>query len=190
MTLNFREFDKDSSDDSSEDDSDHEVSEMEQGVIDSSVDTEEDDENENNKDDQNSSDDSEDEVVKAIKAEKNKPRDHPPSIKTEDFIVDICFHPANNIIAIANIVGDVLLYEYSNDETNLLKTMELHLKACRDVEFDNNGVTMFTTAKDKAVMATDVESGKLKQCFENAHDEPVYKLFPLDCNKIVSGMYL
>lgn len=85
--------------------------------------------------------------MKAIKAEKNKPRDHPPSIKTEDFIVDISFHPAKNLIAIANIVGDVLLYEYSNDETNLLKTLELHLKACRDVEFDQDGITMFTAAK-------------------------------------------
>lgn len=36
-------------------------------------------------------------------------------------------------------------------------------------------------------MATDVETGKLKQCFENAHDDPVYKLLPLDSNKIVSG---
>ncbi|XP_045762747.1 WD repeat-containing protein 55 homolog isoform X1 [Maniola jurtina] len=185
MTLDFRDFDKDSSDDSSDDGSEIEDSEMEQEAF--SNDSGEDVENENNEDIQNSSDDSEDEVVKAIKAEKNKPRDHPPSIKTEDFIVDICFHPAKNLIAIANIVGDVLLYEYTNDETVLLKTLELHLKACRDVEFDNDGITMFTTAKDKAVMGTDVETGKLKQCFENAHEDPVYKLFPLDCNKIISG---
>ncbi|XP_045762829.1 WD repeat-containing protein 55 homolog isoform X2 [Maniola jurtina] len=184
MTLDFRDFDKDSSDDSSDDGSEIEDSEMEQEAFSNGG---EDVENENNEDIQNSSDDSEDEVVKAIKAEKNKPRDHPPSIKTEDFIVDICFHPAKNLIAIANIVGDVLLYEYTNDETVLLKTLELHLKACRDVEFDNDGITMFTTAKDKAVMGTDVETGKLKQCFENAHEDPVYKLFPLDCNKIISG---
>lgn len=91
--------------------------------------------------------DDEDEVVKAIKAEKTKPRDHPPTITCEDFIVDISFNPAKNLIALANIVGDVLLYEYSNDETKLLQTLELHTKACRAVEFDMEGVTMYTSAK-------------------------------------------
>lgn len=92
-------------------------------------------------------DDDEDEVVKAIKAEKTKPRDHPPAITCEDFIVDISLHPAKNLIAIANIVGDVLMYEYNNDETKLVNTLELHLKACRDVEFDDEGTSLFSTAK-------------------------------------------
>lgn len=94
-------------------------------------------------------DEDDDEVVKAIKAEKNKPRDHPPSISCDDFIVDISFHPDKNIIALANIVGDVLLYEYNNEETKLIETHELHLKACRAVEFDENGRTMYTASKVK-----------------------------------------
>lgn len=36
-------------------------------------------------------------------------------------------------------------------------------------------------------MATDVETGKLKQCYDNAHDEPVYKLICLNNDKIVTG---
>ncbi|XP_050675855.1 WD repeat-containing protein 55 homolog isoform X2 [Leptidea sinapis] len=131
--------------------------------------------------------DDEDEVVKAIKAELTKSRDHPPTIITEDFIVDICFHPARNLIALANIVGDVLLYEYGNEENKLINTLELHVKACRDVEFNDNGDTMLSTAKDKVILGTDVETGKLKFCYENAHDEPVYKLSSLDCNKFVTG---
>lgn len=105
--------------------------------------------NQEEKDNINEEDDDEDEdeVVKAIKAEKNRQRDHPPSITCEDFIVDISFHPSKNIIALANIVGDVLLYEYNNEETKLLNNLELHTKACRDVEFDDNGVVMFTTGK-------------------------------------------
>lgn len=91
--------------------------------------------------------DFEDEVVKAIKAEKNKSRDQPPTITCEDLIVDISFSPTRNIIALANIVGDVLLYEYCNEENKLLSTMELHLKACRDIEFDNEGTTLYSTAK-------------------------------------------
>lgn len=87
------------------------------------------------------------EVVKAIIAEKNKPRDHPPTINCEDFIVDISFNPARDLIALATILGDVLFYEYNNNETKLVNTLELHLKPCRDIEFDHEGTTLFSTAK-------------------------------------------
>lgn len=93
------------------------------------------------------SDGEEDEVVKAIKAEKSKPRDHPPTINCEDFIVDISFSPSKNLIALANIMGDVLLYEYKNDENKLLNTLELHVKACRDVEFNEEGDIIYTAGK-------------------------------------------
>ncbi|CAG4944885.1 unnamed protein product [Colias eurytheme] len=186
MTINFREFDKDSSDDSDSSISDM-SEEMEDEQIDEQSENDSDDNAANTEENQEDNSEDEDEVVRAIKAEKNKPRDHPPTINTEDFIVDICFHPSKNVIALANIVGDILLYEYSNDETKLVNTLELHLKACRDVEFDSEGDTMYSTAKDKVIIATDVETGKLKQCFENAHDEPVYKLLSLDNNKIVTG---
>lgn len=91
--------------------------------------------------------DEDDEVVKAIISEKNKPRDHPPTITCEDFIVDISFNPAKDLIALATIVGDVLFYEYNNNDTKLVNSLELHLKACRDIEFDNEGTTLFSTAK-------------------------------------------
>lgn len=187
MTLDFKDFDKDSSDDSSIS-SDEEFENNDDNILSEGEDEEEQQNDQSNNQDENQDNsEDEDEVVKAIKAEKNKMRDHPPSIKCDDFIVDISFHPFKNIIALANIVGDVMLYEYSNDETKLVNTLELHTKACRDVEFDNEGFVMFTTAKDKAIIATDVETGKLKQCFENAHEDPIYKLLALDSNKVVTG---
>lgn len=51
----------------------------------------------------------EDETVKAIIRSKELQRTHPPTIKLDDFIVDICFHPQNDMIAVANILGDVIL---------------------------------------------------------------------------------
>lgn len=36
-------------------------------------------------------------------------------------------------------------------------------------------------------MATDMETGKLKSCYEDAHEEPVYRLISLDMHKIVTG---
>jgi hypothetical protein len=51
----------------------------------------------------------EDEVVKALRREREKCREHPPDILSEDFIVDISFHPQEEIIAAATITGDVIL---------------------------------------------------------------------------------
>lgn len=98
-------------------------------------------------DEHNDEESDEDEVVKAIKAEKNKQRDHPPTINCDDLIVDISFHPSENLIALGNIFGDVFLYKYSNEESKLVSTFELHLDAIRDIEFDNDGSTLFSTAK-------------------------------------------
>nr|CAD7433249.1 unnamed protein product [Timema monikensis] len=53
--------------------------------------------------------DDEDDLIKAIRHEKEKPRDQPPDIQCEDFVVDISFHPSENIIAAATITGDVIL---------------------------------------------------------------------------------
>ncbi|XP_049865977.1 WD repeat-containing protein 55 homolog isoform X2 [Pectinophora gossypiella] len=190
MTLSFRGFEKNSSDES-DSDSGEDFEEFNENDSDSIQDEEEnmsDDEAATTMDNETKNgDDDEDEVVKAIKAEKNKQRDHPPTITCDDFIVDISFNPSRNLIALANIVGDILLYEYNTEETKLVNTLELHLKACRDVEFDIDGTTMYSTAKDKVIMAVDVETGKLKKCIEDAHEEPVYSLKCLDDNKIVTG---
>ncbi|KAI8427791.1 hypothetical protein MSG28_002197 [Choristoneura fumiferana] len=193
MTIEFRGFEKNSSDESDSDSSEEFDDENEFDVDNDSTGNNDHDMSGDEAGEpaaeggDNDDNDDEDEVVKAIKAEKNKPRDHPPTITCEDFIVDISFNPARNLIALANIMGDVLLYEYNDNETKLVNTLELHVKACRDVEFDANGNIMYTTAKDKSIMATDVETGKLKNCIENAHEEPVYKLLCLDTNKIVTG---
>ncbi|GBP40343.1 WD repeat-containing protein 55 homolog [Eumeta japonica] len=178
---------------SESDDSDSDVSmstDSDGGVIENSSfgsDSGEEEEKNDKQDNNQQIEEDDDEVVKAIKLEKDKKRDHPPLISSEDFIVDICFHPEKDIIAVANIMGDVLVYAYNDEETNLLTSHELHLTACRAVEFDSEGRNMYTTAKDKAIMVTDFETGKLKKCYENAHDEPVYCLHCLDDNKIVTG---
>ncbi|XP_072936508.1 WD repeat-containing protein 55 homolog [Epargyreus clarus] len=185
MTMKFKDFDRDTSDESEmEEDFDSDSDEDDVENTDT-PDNETTKEEQNNEDDDDEDDD--DEVIKAIKAEKNKPRDHPPNIICDDAIVDICFHPANDLIAIANMVGDILLYEYNNNETVLKETIEVHTKACRDVEFDDEGTTMYSTGKDKTIVATDVQTGKLKQCYNDAHEEPVYTLVSLDDNKIVTG---
>ncbi|XP_029040148.1 WD repeat-containing protein 55 homolog isoform X1 [Osmia bicornis bicornis] len=132
-------------------------------------------------------DEEEDEVVKAIIRARNTNSNHPPPIITEDHVVDTCFHPNSDMIAVANIVGDVHLYKYSNTETELVSTLELHLKACRDIEFNESGKTLFSTAKDLCIMLTDVETEKLTRLYENAHTEPIYTMTIIGENMFATG---
>nr|CAD7588668.1 unnamed protein product [Timema genevievae] len=96
--------------------------------------------------------DDEDDLIKAIRHEKEKPRDQPPDIPCEDFVVDISFHPLENIIAAATITGDVILHSYTNESTEIKETLELHTRACRDIEFNEDGNLLFSSSKDKCIM--------------------------------------
>lgn len=129
----------------------------------------------------------EDELIKAIKRECSSERDTPSQIHCEDFVTDISFHPVQNILAVANIVGDVLLYQYSNQENTVLNTLELHTKACRDVEFNEDGDILYSASKDKSIMISDVETGKLISFYENSHDVPIYSLTVIDENSFCTG---
>ncbi|XP_046488094.1 WD repeat-containing protein 55 homolog [Neodiprion pinetum] len=132
-------------------------------------------------------DDEEDEVVKAILRSRQPNKDHPPDIRLEDFIADISFHPANNLIALACMSGDVLLYRYTNEATDLVSTLELHIKACRDVEFSEDGKILLSTAKDKSILLTDVETENLTRLYENSHEDPVSTLTVIDENLFATG---
>lgn len=181
----------------SETGSDNHLSDMDQeSDSDVSMSESESDENEDTENENNESqpeeivEDEEDDTIKAIIKECNKERDHPPTIKCEDFITDLSFHPQNNIIAVANIVGDVLLYRYTNEENELIDTLELHTKACRDVEFSHDGNILFSTSKDKSVMLSDVGSGKLIRFYEDCHEVAVYCLTVIDENIFSTGEYI
>lgn len=132
-------------------------------------------------------DDEDDETVRAIIAAIKKPRTSPPEIKLEDFITDICFHPERDIIALATITGDVYLYKYANEENTLLRSIEIHAKACRDVEFTNDGADLLTCSKDKSIMITDMETEKLKKFYESAHEEAINKLHVIDEHLFATG---
>lgn len=132
-------------------------------------------------------DEEDDEVVKAIIAATKKARVHPPDIITEDFVVDLSFHPEEDLLAVGTITGDVLIYKYSNDENILVNTIEVHTKAVRDIEFNPDGSTLYSTSKDKCIMLSDVHTGQLKRFYDNAHETPVYKMNVLDMNVFATG---
>ncbi|XP_011638451.1 WD repeat-containing protein 55 homolog [Pogonomyrmex barbatus] len=140
--------------------------------------------NNNDKDSINSD---EDEIIKAILDAKTLHRNHPPTITLEDMITDICFHPTMDTIGVASITGDVFIYKYNNEETNLVSTMELHLKACRDIEFSEDGRLLFSAGKDLCIAITDVETEKLTRLYEEAHEQPIYTMTVINENVFVTG---
>lgn len=129
----------------------------------------------------------EDEVLRAIIKEIKKPRSKPPDIKTEDFVVDLSFHPTGNLLSVATVTGDILIYKYANDENTLVKSLEVHTKACRNVEFTSDGLSFISTSRDKTIMITDTETGKLKRFWDDAHQVPVYSMAVLDENLFATG---
>lgn len=131
--------------------------------------------------------DEDDEVVKKILTELKKQRLKPPNITTEDFPTDLSFHPEKDILAVGTVTGDVLIYKYTNEENTLLATHEIHTKAIRDIEFSIDGRDLFSGSRDKSIMVTDFETGKLKRFWDKAHDEPIYTITVLDENLVASG---
>uniref|UniRef100_A0A182K7C4 WD repeat-containing protein 55 homolog n=1 Tax=Anopheles christyi TaxID=43041 RepID=A0A182K7C4_9DIPT len=129
----------------------------------------------------------EDEVIKAIITEIKKPRSKPPDIQTEDFVVDLSFHPCEDILAVGTSVGDVLMYKYSNETNVLSATHELHTKSIRCVEFARDGKTLISTGRERSIVVMDAETGKFKRFWESAHDEPVYSMAVLGEHLFATG---
>lgn len=132
-------------------------------------------------------DDEDDDVVQAIIAATKTIRAHPPDIVTEDFIVDLSFHPNEDILAVGTITGDVIIYKYGNEENQLMNNIEVHSKAIRDIEFNWDGSTLFSVSKDKSIMMTDITTGKLKRFYDNAHESPIYKMHVICENLFATG---
>ncbi|XP_052894658.1 WD repeat-containing protein 55 homolog [Anopheles moucheti] len=128
-----------------------------------------------------------DDVIKAIISEIKKPRSKPPDIQTEDFVVDLSFHPSKDILAVGTSVGDVLMYKYSNEQNVLAATHELHTKAVRCVEFTRDGKSIISTGRERSIVVADMETGKFKRFWEAAHDEPVYSMAILGENLFATG---
>lgn len=61
-------------------------------------------------------------------------------------------------------------YKYNNEQNELISTQELHEKACRDIEFNEDGSILYSTGKDKTIMMSDIETAKLIQIYEDAHE--------------------
>ncbi|XP_044750493.1 WD repeat-containing protein 55 homolog [Coccinella septempunctata] len=132
-----------------------------------------DDNKANKSTEENPESEEEDEVIKAMRLASKKKSNHPPPIKMEEDISTLSFHPHEEIIAIADVSGDVHLYKYSLETNACLSTLELHTTSCRDVDFSHDGNVMFSVGSDKSIMMSDMETQKLIKFYEDAHEHPI-----------------
>lgn len=132
-------------------------------------------------------DDEEDDVIKAIVAATKTERTHPPDINIDDFVVDLSFHPDRDLLAVGTMSGDAMIYKYSVEENTLLKTLELHTKAIRDIEFSLDGRTLLSASKDRSILISDFETGKFIRIYDNAHEQPVSTMSVFNEHLFVTG---
>lgn len=132
-------------------------------------------------------DEDEDDVIAKILANTKTPRTHPPDISIDDYVVDLSFHPDEDILVAATMSGDALIYKYTVDDSVLVNTLELHVKAIRDIEFNHDGTVLFSASKDRSILLTDLQTGKFKRSYEQAHEQPVCKMNVFDENLFATG---
>jgi len=133
-------------------------------------------------------DDEEDDLIKALKAARQKQaRNSPPDLKTSEMVTDISFHPEADIIALGNISGDLSLFSYSNEENSLMKKLKLSQKSLRGLEFDESGSSLLTISKDKTFRILDTETWTVRSKFVKCHDSALYCCASLDPHISVTG---
>ena len=52
--------------------------------------------------------------------------------------------------------GNIKLFEYSNEDNKLRKSLELHKKNVRTIEFDSAGARLYSGSEDRAIKVTDM----------------------------------
>lgn len=86
--------------------------------------------------------------------------------------------------------GDAVIYKYTVEETTIVKTLELHEKALRDIEFSLDGNTLYSTSKDRMILLSDLETGKFVREYTNAHEQPVSRMLVFGETEFATGSLL
>jgi len=176
-------YNEDSSDVSSDSESEY----------DSNSDSENEDE-EQEKPDEEAEDDV-DPLIKALKAAKErkheKERNAPPDLKFSNEVMDITFHPDNQLLGVSLIDGEIDIFGYNNEENLLKKRLKIHKYSVRTLEFDILGQRIFSGSGGKGdvgtLKITDVETSQVIFKAIKSHSSPIYKVKPMTEHLFASG---
>ncbi|XP_014274498.1 WD repeat-containing protein 55 homolog [Halyomorpha halys] len=170
-------------------DSDDSMSESEDDTdSDESIDSSELEENgtDENSSTENANND-EDLLISAIEERRNNIQNKLSPIKSDDLFIDLSFHPSMDLITVSCLSGNIEVYEYAIEENTLKGTIEAHTKACRAVEFSEDGTTIYSVGKDKNIVISDLETFDMKMYIDNAHHVALTTIISPDENIISTG---
>jgi len=63
----------------------------------------------------------------------------PPDVYLDDNIMDIKFSPVANVLAVAQVTGEIRIYSYNDKETTEQMKFDYHTDSCRAIEFSPDG---------------------------------------------------
>ena len=132
--------------------------------------------------------DEEDPLIKALKkAQEKVERKSPNDIKTKHEVMDISFHPGQNLISHGTIKGHITLTQYGLEENVQKYNLKNHQGSVRSLEFDPSGSNLVSGGEDKSWQIIDTETFRVKHKVANAHSASLYKVKPINENLIITG---
>ncbi|CAH1391661.1 unnamed protein product [Nezara viridula] len=145
---------------------------------------------EENETDENSTqnvDNNEDLLVSLIEERRNNIQNKLSPIKSDDLFTNLSFHPSMDLITVSCLSGNIEIYSYAVEENTLKGTIEAHTKACRAVEFSDDGTTIYSVGKDKNIVISDLERLDMKMFIDNAHHVALTTIIAPDDNILSTG---
>ena len=144
---------------------------------------------------ENDQQDTEDPLIKALKAAKErkniKERNAPPDLKFSNEVMDISFHSERDLLGVSLIDGQIDIFEFSNEENTLRKRLKIHKTSVRSLEFDVLGTRIFSGSGGPGdtgtVKITDVETSQVVFKAIKCHSSPLYKVKPMTEHLFATG---
>jgi len=109
----------------------------------------------------------------------------PADIFLDDHVLDLCFSPCANVLALAQVTGEVRVYSYKDEVTTEQLHLTYHTDSCRAVAFSPDGNIIYTGSKDRSLAA--VTDGKLAGRILEAHPAPVFTILHMEGGHIVAS---
>lgn len=102
------------------------------------------------------------------------------SLKLRSLPFDITCHPSNDLTAVCNIEGEILLLKANDDDIKVVDTLKHHSDSCRRAIFSDD--KMLSISSDGAMLVWDTLSCKVISKHE--HDNALYSICEVRDNQV------
>eukprot|EP00095_Tigriopus_kingsejongensis_P004957 maker-scaffold96_size378025-snap-gene-0.18 protein:Tk04957 transcript:maker-scaffold96_size378025-snap-gene-0.18-mRNA-1 annotation:"wd repeat-containing protein 55" len=121
------------------------------------------------------------EIAPSTKAKEQRERNAPPDIAfRKSDVADISFHPSEDLIAVADMNGQITVFAYTNEKNTAKKKLNIHKKAVRSIEYSMDGRHLYSGSKDKSFKVTDLETGQVTLKIPQAHESSLNRVQPIN----------